>query len=74
MTVFRMTTRRVRSPRSIVMLSDLQAQNDPAWPNEGSDSEECREATERILRGPWGWLLVIASAVIVALAFNGGYL
>jgi hypothetical protein len=51
----------------------LFAQNDPVWPNEGSDSEECREATERILRGPWGWLLVIASAVIVALAFNGGY-
>jgi hypothetical protein len=52
----------------------LFAQNDPAWPNEGRESEACREETERILRGPWGWLLVIASAVIVALAFNGGYL
>lgn len=42
--------------------------------NEGRFSDESRSATERILYGPWGWLVWFVAGFIVALAFNGGLL
>lgn len=40
--------------------------------DEGRESDACREVTERLLSGPWGWLLLTVMAVLWAVAQSGG--
>lgn len=52
--------------RAHIAGSHLIAENDACWENEGRDSEECRWVSERVLRGPIGWLLIVVLALLWA--------